>query len=127
MSETLAVTQLQANRTPQVTGTTTIAEKSSRLWFANKDRLARFGFELIQWMAQQNGSEVLVLNDTGASPKGEFTQDILSILDTFSCRLHGLRRYRQAIKERYESIQVVISVKSSVYGWMLSAGSTTRQ
>lgn len=66
---------------------------------AHKDRLARFGFELIQWMAQQNGGEVMVLDDTSASPKAELTQDILSILDTFSRRLHGLRRYRQAIKE----------------------------
>ena len=66
---------------------------------AHKDRLARFGFELIEWMAQQNGSEVLVLNDPSASPKAELTQDILPILYTFSRRLHGLRRYRQAIKE----------------------------
>ena len=66
---------------------------------ADEDRLARFGFEHIQWMAQQNGGEVMVLNDTNASPKEELTQDILSILDTFSRRLHRLRRYRQAIKE----------------------------
>ena len=61
---------------------------------AHKDRLARFGFELTQWMAQQNGGEVVVLNDTSASPKEELTQDILSILDTFSGCLYGLRRYR---------------------------------
>lgn len=66
---------------------------------AHKDRLARFAFELIQWMAQRNEGEVLVLNDTSASPKTELTQDILSILDTFSYRLHGLRGSRQAIKE----------------------------
>ena len=65
---------------------------------AHRDRLARFGFELIQWMAEQNGGEILVLDNTDHSPKQELTEDILAILHTFSCRLHGLRRYRNQIQ-----------------------------
>ena len=61
---------------------------------AHRDRLARFGFELIQWLVQQNGGEVLVLNQPDASPESELTEDLLAILHTFSCRMHGLRRYR---------------------------------
>ena len=41
----------------------------------------------------------MVLDNTDHSPEQELTQDILAILHTFSCRLHGLRRYRNAIKE----------------------------
>ena len=66
---------------------------------AHRDRLARFGFELIQWLVQQNGGEVLVLNQPDASPESELTEDLLAILHTFSCRMHGLRRYRAAIAE----------------------------
>ena len=66
---------------------------------AHRDRLARFGFELIQWLAEQNGGGVVVLDNTDYSPEQELTQDILAILHTFSCRLHGLRRYRNAIQE----------------------------
>jgi len=66
---------------------------------AHRDRLARFGFELIQWLAEQNGGGIVVLNNTDYSPEQELTQDILAILHTFSCRLHGLRRYRNAIQE----------------------------
>ena len=69
-----------------------------RIVVAHRDRLARFGFELIQWLAEQNGGGVLVLNNADYSPEQELTQDILAILHTFSCRLHGLRRYENAIK-----------------------------
>ena len=66
---------------------------------AHKDRLARFGFELIDGLAKQNGGEVVVLDESKCSPEQELTEDILSILHTFSCRLYGLRKYRNQIKE----------------------------
>ena len=69
-----------------------------RIVVAHRDRLARFGFDLIRWMAEQNGGEVVVLGNTDYSPEQELTEDILAILHTFSCRLHGLRRYRNAIQ-----------------------------
>ena len=64
---------------------------------AQRDRLARFGFELIEWLVQQNGGAVLILNQSDASPESELTEDLLAILHTFSCQMHGLRRYRAAI------------------------------
>ena len=64
---------------------------------AHRDRLARFGFELIEWLVEQNGGSVVVLNQSDASPESELTEDLLAILHTFSCRMHGLRRYRTAI------------------------------
>ena len=66
---------------------------------AHRDRLARFGFELLQWLAERNGGEIVVLGNTDYSPERELTEDILAVLHTFSCRIHGLRRYRQAIVE----------------------------
>ena len=66
---------------------------------AHRDRLARFGFELIEWLAQQNGGAVVVLDQSDASPESELTEDLLAILHTFSCRMHGLRRYRTAIEQ----------------------------
>ena len=57
---------------------------------AHRDRLARFGFELIEWLVQQNGGQVLVLHQPDASPQSELTEDLLAVLHTFSCRMHGL-------------------------------------
>ena len=56
-----------------------------RIVVAHKDRLARFGFELIEWLAEQNGGEVVVLDESSSSPEPELTAAILSVLDTFSC------------------------------------------
>lgn len=66
---------------------------------AHRDRLCRFGFELFEYMVEQNGGEILVLDDATYSPEQELTKDLLSILHVFSCRMHGLRRYHRAIKE----------------------------
>ncbi|QOV24434.1 IS607 family transposase [Anabaenopsis elenkinii] len=64
-----------------------------------RDRLARFGFELVQYMVEQNGGQILVLNKTVHSPQSELIQDLLSILHVFSYRMHGLRKYSKQIKE----------------------------
>ena len=70
-----------------------------RIVVAHRDRLARFGFERIEWLAEQNGGEVVVLDESKCRPEAELTEDILSILHTFSCRLSGLRKYRKQIAE----------------------------
>ena len=64
-----------------------------------RDRLARFGFELIQYMVEQNGGQVVVLDNTVHCPESELTSDLLSILHLFSRRMHGLRKYSKKIKE----------------------------
>ena len=69
-----------------------------KLVVAHRDRLARFGFELIVWLVERNGGVVVVLGQQEHSPEQELTEDILAILHTFSCRLHGLRRYKDAIQ-----------------------------
>ena len=70
-----------------------------RLVVAHWDRLARFGGEVIQFLVEQNGGEVVVLGETVYSPEEELTADLLAILHVFSCRMYGLRRYRDQIKE----------------------------
>ena len=71
-----------------------------RVVVAHRDRLARFGGEVIQFLVEQNGGEVVVLDQTiYGSPEEELTADLLAILDVFSCRMYGLRRYRDQIKE----------------------------
>lgn len=66
---------------------------------AHRDRLCRFGFELIEFFINSNGGEILLLDDDKASPEQELTEDLLSILHVFSCRMHGLRRYSKQIEE----------------------------
>ena len=71
-----------------------------RIVVAHRDRLARFGGEVIQFLVEQNGGEVVVPDKTVyGSPKEELTADLLAILHVFCCRMYGLRRYRDQIKE----------------------------
>lgn len=66
---------------------------------AHRDRLARFGFELIQYLVEQCGGSIVVLDATVHSPESELTADLLSILHVFACRVNGLRKYSKKIKE----------------------------
>lgn len=66
---------------------------------AHRDRLCRFGIELFQFLFEQNGGELMVLNHEEVSPQQELTEDLLAILHVFSCRMHGLRKYKDKIKE----------------------------
>lgn len=66
-----------------------------RLIVAHKDRLVRFGFDLLDHMAKRNACTVEVVNQESLSPPEEMTEDLLSIVHTFSCRLYGMRQYRR--------------------------------
>ncbi len=61
---------------------------------AHRDRLARFAFNLVEHIVKQAGGEVVVLDESTGSPEVELTQDLLSILHHFSCRLHGSRSHQ---------------------------------
>jgi predicted site-specific integrase-resolvase len=64
---------------------------------AHRDRLCRFGFELLQFIFQQSNVELLVLDqDTGKSSDQELADDILAIVHVYSCRAMGKRRYARA-------------------------------
>jgi len=58
----------------------------------HKDRLCRFGFELIEGIIlEQSKGKILVLNKKETSPHEELVNDLISIITVFSSRLYGLR------------------------------------
>lgn len=59
-----------------------------RVVVAHRDRLARFGFELVQFLVEQNGGELVVLDRAVDSPHVELTKDLLHVLHVFACRMH---------------------------------------
>ena len=60
-----------------------------------KDRLLRFGSELIFFICKQLGVVVTILDHPEEKSMEEtFTQDVLAILTVFSARLHGARSHR---------------------------------
>jgi predicted site-specific integrase-resolvase len=66
---------------------------------ACRDRLTPIGFELFEYLVSLNGGKILVLSQPESCPESELTADLLSIIHVFSCRVHGLRKYGNKIKE----------------------------
>jgi putative resolvase len=66
---------------------------------AHKDRLARFGFDLIKWLVEYHGGSIVVLDHNEYSPPQELVADLLAIITVFGASVNGLRSYRNQIKE----------------------------
>lgn len=66
---------------------------------AHKDRLTRFGFDLVEQRCFKNNCKITVLNQEKLSPEQEMVQDLMSIIHCFSSRLYGLRNYRKDLKK----------------------------
>jgi len=70
-----------------------------KLISVHKDRIARFGLELITLVIEENGGELVVLSQNTLSPEQELTTDLLNILHVFSCRMPGLGNYKNQVRE----------------------------
>ncbi|WP_424100307.1 IS607 family transposase [Moorena producens] len=66
---------------------------------AHKDRLCRFGFDLISWLCSKFQTQILVLDEKNLSPEQEMVEDVLAVIHVFSCRLYGLIKYKNKILE----------------------------
>ena len=77
----------------------------STLVIAHKDRLARFGFELLSHLCETHDCQIMVLNTESLSPEQEMVQDLMTIVHCFSSRLYGLRNYRKAIQKVFNDGQ----------------------
>ena len=62
---------------------------------AYKDRLCRFGFEIIEQLCKHFSTTITVVDDSDSkSEESELAEDIISIITVFSARFHGRRKYR---------------------------------
>jgi predicted site-specific integrase-resolvase len=65
--------------------------KVDTIYVLSKDRLVRFGFELIEYFAELNDCRIVVLDNEDKSKEQELVEDLMQIITVFSCRLHGQR------------------------------------
>jgi predicted site-specific integrase-resolvase len=77
-----------------------------RLVVVHKDRLLRFGAELIFSLCEQFNSEVVIINSSeGGSFEEDLVHDVLEIITVFSARLYGARSRKN--KKIVETLQNV--------------------
>lgn len=69
-----------------------------------KDRLLRFGFELVEYMASLYNCEIEIIDNTEKSEQQELVEDLVQIITVFSCKLQGKRanKARKLVKELIE-------------------------
>ena len=72
--------------------------KIKTIVISNKDRFIRFGYEWFEKFCEKFNTKIIIVNNEALSPNEELVQDIISILHVFSCRLYGLRKYKNQIK-----------------------------
>ena len=56
-----------------------------------KDRLLRFGFELVEYIASLYNCEIEIIDNTEKSEQRELVEDLVQIITVFSCKLQGKR------------------------------------
>lgn len=69
-----------------------------------KDRLLRFGFELVEYIASLYNCEIEIMDNTEKSEQQELVEDLVQIITVFSCKLQGKRagKARKLVKELIE-------------------------
>jgi len=73
-----------------------IAGKINELVVAYRDRLTRFGFELIEELIKDySKGKLIILNEKDKiEPEEELVKDIMSIMNVYVAKMNGLRKYR---------------------------------
>lgn len=84
-----------------------LEKKISRLVLTHKDRLLRFGAELVFALCEVKQIEVVIINKGNeVSFEEELAQDVLKIITVFSARLYGSRSKKN--KKLIEAAKVLI-------------------
>jgi predicted site-specific integrase-resolvase len=57
-----------------------------------KDRLLRFGFELVEYFAELNNVKIEILDKIDKNQDQELVEDLVRIITVFSCKIQGKRK-----------------------------------
>jgi putative resolvase len=85
-----------------------LERKIKRLVLTHKDRLLRFGAELIFTLCEIRQVEIVIINQgEDVSFEEELAKDVLEIITVFSARLYGARSHKN--KKLIEAAKVLVS------------------
>lgn len=78
-----------------------INKEVDKIVVLHKDRLLRFGFDLVENICSKYGTTIEVVDNTPKLEEQELVEDLVQIITVFSCKLHGKRanKMKKVIKE----------------------------
>ena len=62
-----------------------------RIIILYKDRLIRFGYDLIEYICKFNDTKIEIVDNSTISKEQELTEDLIQIITIFANRLYGAR------------------------------------
>jgi DNA binding domain, excisionase family len=65
--------------------------KVDRIIVLYKDRLIRFGYDLIEYICKLNDTKIEIVDNSTISKEQELTEDLIQIITVFANRLYGAR------------------------------------
>ena len=80
----------------------------SKIVILYKDRLVRYGYELIEYLCKLNNIEIEIIDNTTISKEAELTNDLIQIITDFAGKMYGARS-----KKTLKLIQEVKSNESN--------------
>ena len=82
-----------------------------RLVLSHKDRLLRFGSELVFSLCEHFGVEVIIINASEDSTfEEDLANDVIEIVTVFSARLYGSRSHKnKRVMERLQEVAKEVS------------------
>jgi len=81
-----------------------VASEVEKIVVLYKDRLLRFGYELLETLCSKYGTTIEVIDNTEKTEEQELVEDLAQIVTVFSCKLQGRRanKAKKMIKELLE-------------------------
>ena len=81
-----------------------IQNKVELLVIENKDRLTRFGYDLLEQLFKYFGTKILVLNNVieNKTYEQELTEDLISIIHYFTMKNYSHRRKLNKLRKEIE-------------------------
>ena len=76
-----------------------LSSKVETLYLTHKDRLLRFGSELIFNIAKKFGTEIVIINHKEQSFEEQLSADVLEIITVFSAKLYGSRSHKNKVNK----------------------------
>ena len=81
-----------------------------RIVLTNRDRLIRFGYELIYFLCELKNVEIEIINDNHhLDSQSEFVNDVVEIITVFSSKLYGSRSHQN--KNSIDKIKQILDDK----------------
>jgi putative resolvase len=79
------------------------------LVIAYKDRLTRFGYEMIENIIEKyaKGKIIILKKEEEETPTEELTKDVIAIMNVYVAKVNGLRKYKGKIKEEINKKKIV--------------------